>query len=434
MVNLASWQATLVGWWQRLYTSDFVQKVVETFGTRLALIAIGLVTGVIVTRTLGPEGRGFYATAVTIGAIGVQFGNLGLHASNTYYVAQDRSRLAALVGNSVLVSLAVGGAVVALAGSFFIVWPQVAPLHGPLLMLALLWIPLGLLYLLLQNLLLGIQEVRAYNLTELGARLLTVGLLVLVIVSGVITPERVFTVSLVTMIVGVALVGWRLRGQLAGPVKGSWELFRQGMRYGFKSYLAAFFAYLVLRVDLLMVKQMLGAEPAGYYSLAANMAELVGLLPVSIGVLLFPKLAAMPDEPARWRYARKTALIVGAVMIVLVVLAALCVRPVVSLLYGVAFLPAAPAFVWLTPAIVTLAVNTILMNYFAAGGMPLVTVYSPGLAAVVNIVLNWWWLPQMGIVGASLSSVVAYTLMLLMSVLHLYWQSRRVSLAGVGKE
>lgn len=423
-MDLVSWQAVMAGWWRRVSTSDFVQKVVETFGTRLLLIAVSLVTGVIVTRTLGPEGRGFYATAVAVGAIGVQFGNLGLHASNTYYVAQDRSRLAALFGNSLLVSLGVGGFVVALAGCLFAVWPQLAPLHGPLLTLALLWIPLGLAYLLLQNLLLGIQEVRAYNTTELGTRLLTVGLLALVIWGGAVTPERVFAVSLIAMVVGIALVGWRLRGQVAERVRWSWKLFRQGVRYGFKAYLAAFFAYLVLRVDLLMVKQMLGAEQAGYYSLAANMAELVGLLPVSIGALLFPKLAAMPDETVRWRYARKTALVVGALMVGLVVVAVLFVRPVVSLLYGTAFLPAAPAFVWLAPAIVTLAVNTIFMNYFAAGGMPPVTVVSPGLAAMVNIALNWWLLPQLGIVGASLSSVVAYSLMLLMSLIYLYRQNR----------
>lgn len=59
-------------------SSDFVRKVAETFATGAFLRAIGLMTSVIVTRALGPEGRGLYGVAVTVGAIGVQFGNMGL--------------------------------------------------------------------------------------------------------------------------------------------------------------------------------------------------------------------------------------------------------------------------------------------------------------------------------------------------------------------
>jgi O-antigen/teichoic acid export membrane protein len=95
--------------YRRLINSDFVRKVAETFGTRILLIGIGLVTSVIVARILGPDGRGLYAVAATIGAIGVQFGNLGLHASNTYYVARDRSLLPALVGNPLLIGFVFGG-------------------------------------------------------------------------------------------------------------------------------------------------------------------------------------------------------------------------------------------------------------------------------------------------------------------------------------
>src|SRR4030043_1134751 len=102
--------------YSRIVSSDFIRKVGETFITRICLIGIGLVTSVIVARILGPEGRGLYAVAATIGAIGVQFGNLGLHGSNTYYLARARSLLPALIGNTLLVSFVVGGAGSGLGG------------------------------------------------------------------------------------------------------------------------------------------------------------------------------------------------------------------------------------------------------------------------------------------------------------------------------
>lgn len=417
MVDLVSWQTTLAGWWQRLRTSDFVQKVAETFGTRLLLIAIGLVTGVIVTRTLGPEGRGLYATAVAVGAIGVQFGNLGLHASNTYYVAQDRSRLATLVGNSLAVSLGIGGAVVALAGLLFVVWPQIAPLHGLLLALALLWIPLGLAYLLLQNLLMGIQEVRAYNLVELSVRLLMVAGVGLVIWSGVITPEWIFVASLVSVAVGLVLVGRQLMRQIQTRLTLSTVLFRQGLRYGFKAYLAAFFAYLVLRADLLMVSHLLGAEQAGYYAIAAGMADLLFLLPTVLGTVIFPRLTALGERQAQYRLARKATGMSAVALLGIIVAAAFVAEPAIRLLYGAAFVPATYAFLWLLPGIFFLGVETVSVQFLNSIGLPPVVVAAWVISALLNIALNLWAIPLYGISGAAGVSSLSYGMMCLMVLL-----------------
>src|SRR3972149_6606561 len=92
--------------------------------------SVRLVTSVLVARILGPEGRGLYAVAMAVGAIGVQFGNLGLHASNTYYVARERSLLPALIGNTLLVSFVVGGSGSVLAWIVFSLRPELAPVPG----------------------------------------------------------------------------------------------------------------------------------------------------------------------------------------------------------------------------------------------------------------------------------------------------------------
>ena len=59
------------------------------------------------------------------------------------------------------------------------------------------------------------------------------------------------------------------------------------------------------------------------------------------------------------------------------------------------------------------------MNFLASCGMPLVVVYSPFLALLVNVSANLWLVPRMGFVGAAISSSLAYALMLLMSVLYI---------------
>jgi Na+-driven multidrug efflux pump len=64
------------------------------------------------------------------------------------------------------------------------------------------------------------------------------------------------------------------------------------------------------------------------------------------------------------------------------------------------------------------------MNYFASIGMPMIVVYSPGMATILNIVLNMKLTPLLGIVGTSISSVIAYGLMMIFSLVYIYVQRR----------
>lgn len=86
--NECSISLALNSLYKRIVVSDFIQKGASTFANRILLLGMGLITSVIVARILKPEGRGLYAVTIAITAAGVQFGNFGLHASNTYHAAK----------------------------------------------------------------------------------------------------------------------------------------------------------------------------------------------------------------------------------------------------------------------------------------------------------------------------------------------------------
>lgn len=406
---------------------DFVSKIAETFATRLVLIGSGMLTTVAVARALGPVGRGFYAVAAAFGAMGVQLGNLGLHASNTYTVARDRNRLPELLGNSLIVGGAVGGGAAALAGLVFAAWPPLAPIHGFLLFLALVAIPIGIAYQLLQNLLLGLHRVRSYNVLDLGTKLVALAVIGLVLLVGRASPESLYSVSVAASAAGLLWVLVLLRREARAPLRLSAAAFRENLRYGVKAYLGAIFAFLVLRIDLLMVQYIAGPEQAGYYSIAVAMADLLYMVPVVVGTILFPTLSAIADPGERWSFARKSRSWVAALMLVLTLVAGALADPLTRFLFGPAFAPAVPAFLVLLPGIWLISVNIIYMNYFASCGMPPLTVISPAVAALVNVLLNLVLIPKWGIVGASFSSSVCYGLMLLLSVLYMRTRGRTLA-------
>jgi O-antigen/teichoic acid export membrane protein len=400
------------------------QSIVETYSTRILLIAIGLAITVVVSRTLGPSGRGLFAVATAIAAIGVQFGNFGLHASNTYYVAKDRELLPVLIGNTLIVGLGIGGMAALLGWFLASMWPKLAPLHGTLLALALASIPFGLAYLLLQNLLLGIDQVRAYNGIELANKVIGLVLVGLVILSRRFSAELMFAATLVALVLSFVWVLWSLRGALRHPVLFSITVFRQHVGIGIKAYLICFFGFLVLRIDLVMVKYMLGAQAAGYYSISETMAENMLTLPVVVGTILFPKLSGMARNAEKLQLTGKTAFVTAALMAPVMIVASLLAKPAVQLVFGKSFLPAVVPFIWLMPGSFFLGIEAVIVQYLNSLGFPKIIVYFWLLVTALNIGINFWAIPAYGITGAAIVSTVTYSLIFLL-ILALVYNAKR---------
>ncbi len=397
---------------------SFWRRALATSLARLTAVPLGVISAVLVARGLGPAGRGTLGVMLTVGAIGVQIGNLGLPSAGAHAIAGDRSRLRPMLGLVLTCAFGVGAVLVLGVGVFAQLWPGVIAVDSPALVwLAAAWIPLALLLLLLQNVLLGLHEIRAYNLLQVGNDVVGVAAVALAFVLGWRTPARFF-LAMGTVLAGacvVALVlalrrsGWRV----AGPQRG---LLREATRYGARAYLATLFSYMLINFDLLMVARMLGAREAGYYAIAGRMAEILYMIPVAVGGILFVTISAMRAE--RWAFARRVTgtLALGFAPVVLV--AAVLARPVVHLLFGDAFADAVVPFLWLLPGIYLLGVNTPLMNYLAGIGMPPVAVVAPAAGLVANVLLNLWLIPRLGLRGASLASSLAYGLMLAISLIY----------------
>jgi O-antigen/teichoic acid export membrane protein len=428
--NTSSIVTRLRTYGEQLFASDFVRKVAETYATQIVLLGLSLVTSIAVARKLGPQGRGLYAVAMAMGTIGVQLCNLGLHASNTYYVSKDRALLPSLLGNSLLVSLGLGGGLGLVGYLIFSIWPQVAPLDGRLLWLGLAWIPIALAFLLLENLLLGLRDVRFYNKVEILNRMLVLVFVVTIILCHRTTPVTVFTAMLASITLSAILAFLRLAGRIDRWPLPSIHILTMHFGLGIKAYLIALFGFLLLRIDLFMVKYILGAEQAGYYSIASTMADYVLMLPSVIGLILFPRLSSMKDFGEKFRQAKKATKGTALALLPVLLFAGIAAKPVVSILFGKPFSPAAAAFLWLIPGIFAMGIETALVQFLNSLGYPVTLVWIWFAATILNVLLNLWMIPAFGIAGASAASTICYSLVLF-AVLAIVRRSKRNELQPV---
>jgi O-antigen/teichoic acid export membrane protein len=212
-------------------------------------------------------------------------------------------------------------------------------------------------------------------------------------------------------IVASCIWAWkRLRTRFVGGAAASLPLFRRSVRYAAKAYFAALFAFLVLRADLFMVQHMLGPQQAGYYSIAASMADYVSILSVVVGTILFPRLSAMTELKAKLQLTRQAVWGTVGLLLPMLAVASLLAKPAVSILFGSAFLPSAFAFILLMPGMFFLGINTVAVQFLNSIGYPSSVVVIWALCAFLNIGLNFWVIPRRGILGASVVSSISYFL------------------------
>jgi O-antigen/teichoic acid export membrane protein len=396
--------------------TGFRSRVALTLAGRGTTIALGLVSSVVTARWLGPEGRGILATLGVVTGLALQFGNPGLHTGNVYFVAKEPRRAAAVLGNTLVVSFAAGALAGLVALSAAVARPDWFPGIGPaLIAITAAALPFQFMILLYQNTLLGLGDAVAFNLLEVGNKAVTfLALAAWLVAFGGGAGGAVVLFAVMAAITGSASA---LACARHAPFRPSFDrgLFAEMIRYGGRVWVSCLLSFLVIRSDLLLVNYFRGTAEAGVYSIAVQIADTLLLLPVTIGMILLPRVAAEGagrEDEVTARVLRHTALFLG----VLVAAAFVLVGPVVRTLYGPGFEGAIAATRCLLPGIFALGLNGVLMNHFGGRGMPAVTMVAPLAGLVANVGLNLVVVPRWGMQGAAVTSSAAYALMLAVSL------------------
>ncbi|MDX6696173.1 MAG: hypothetical protein QOF02_3776 [Blastocatellia bacterium] len=394
----------------------FSTYVAWTFGARLLMLVNSVGAGIIVARWLGAEGLGALAVINVAVATVVQLGQFGLPSANIYFIAQDKRRyLAPAAMNSLFFAIAVGGAL-ALSLSLLAHWqPGLFGHVSPRLIgIAAASIPFQLLTLFGLNIFLAVGRIERFNqLDVLGQSFVLINALVALLLLGsglwLLVSLNTAATVLVSLVI-VALIGRHIAAsdETKARLRPDFDLFKRMMKYGLKFHVATLAGLLIFRADLLLVNHFRGAAEAGVYSVASQGAMMLMLLPSVIATLLFPRVAAeQPPERDQLtcRAARYTTL-----LMLLVTIAAAPASFALPLLYGSPFADASAQLLILLPGVCLVSIESVLVQYFSATGLPVAIPFFWLITLVVNVSLTIALVPKFGARGAALASSVCYAL------------------------
>lgn len=385
----------------------FLRDVVSVLSSNIFAIVNGLLVSIILSRTLGPEGYGIYSAILVVPLLVMSVIQMGVRGSAIYLIGNKKFGDDVTVSNIVVLLLLTSTVGILVSLLVFAILNN-ENFSTIMIILVVLVIPSRLANMYIGGIFLGKEQIsRAYMfvwltvLLNLVAVILFVWLLKLDVVGALLSA--LIASYIVTLVVfRIIYREYKIKLKIDRNVSGS--ILRLGILF------AVSFAIIQLnyRIDILILDALRSEEEVGYYSLGVAIAEKIWQLPLAMGVVLMSRTANATDQEM---INQNTAKLLR-VSILAELLAAIClffIAPfIVPLIWGAPFQPSVKILQYLLPGILFVSIYRLLSSRLSGIGLPQISIYVFLPSLVINVLLNLWWIPRYGAMGAVMATNVSY--------------------------
>ncbi len=408
---------------QAALTSDgppaFLASVNLVFVASVAGYALAFVTGVILARALGPDGRGVYSLFLLSASLAQAVLSLGIGVSAIYYIGKRAFPLADILSHAqvvVLGSAAVSGVLVLLA--IPTVGGRLLDAGAPFWAFAFA-VPLYVEFSLLTSVLQGRSRFLEMNVLLLAQPLVLLALLAAGLAGGGIGTSAA-VVAWALSVLAASLLGLWLVGprnlRPAVVLRPKWPVLRRQVTFGAQGQAGNLVQLLNYRLDQYLVLLFVSESGVGLYAVGVSVSETIWFLANAVAVVLLPRLTAAGDREAAEMtpVACRNTLLISALGAVALGVVSLWLVPFV---FGHDFSGSVRPLLWLLPGTVALAGSKVLASYVFSRGLPLVNSGITLSSLVVTVAADLALIPTFGVPGAAAASSLAYSAHLALSLL-----------------
>lgn len=388
-------------------SGGFARDVVRVATSRVSVKVAQFLSGLLVARLLGPEGRGLVSALNVPAQIAVNISEMGIRQSTAFHLGRKLYSAERLVPTLLSLAILASAAAMLLSLAYFEA-AELAEDDWALRLLAIAAIPFSLVASYATGVFLGRQQIAAFR--RASWRPAVINLLLVALLGWGLGMETK----------GVLLAG--LAGSVAGGTYALWLLHRDTpLRLGFErglaaalqskgvSYAAAMVVLLLnYRIMILLLTRLGSLREVGLYAQAIVIAELIWEVPSILGSLVLSRGVNAVDERAfstkllaLTRFSFMAAILAAGCL-------ALAAKYLFPLLYGARFVDSASICLLLLPGIAAFIVFKMLNTDLAGRGKPWAAMVVMIPVLVFNVVLGAWLIPRHGATGAAIASSAGY--------------------------
>jgi len=386
---------------------SYTHHLTTTAAAQASSLALGVLSGVLAARLLGPQGRGELAALTLWPATIVFLLSIGLNQSVVFHLGRNTFSLSHVWTASTVIGLG-QSLLTVLAGLVVIPVALRHYSHDVQIMgFAVLAVsPLIILGGYPTSILQGRLDLISFNLIQLASPCVyTAGVVVLALMHrGHLQDVVIWRVSSYVFQFVLAYVLLLRRTVLRFNWHSGACLSLLG--FGWKTELGNVSNYVNRYVDQLVLSLFVPAHDLGLYAMAVTVALILNFIPTAAGMVALAAGSANAAEAAGmigrsfrasllWLLCGYGALFIAAPVLIIGIL-------------GPAYAGSVLACRILLPGAVAIGLNQVLYDGARALGDPALASYAEGCASLLTIVFLLLLLPRFGFVGAAIASSVAY--------------------------
>ena len=363
--------------------------------------ALSFIFYVALARWLGDAALGAFSLLYSVGAVAVFLVDPGLNLLMIREAPRDEGYLARTAGAALAAKLALSAACVAaaagygLAAGYSLDMVALFALMGAQMAAFALAEYAGALFQARQSM--------EHETLALGAgKIAVTGLAVLALMLGAGLAATLVVMTAAQAAAAAGALWWA--GRHGSPLAPRWDAAEMGhlVRAAAPLGVVTFFTIVFYRLDVIAAP-LLGVElgPLGHYSAGVKILDVALAAPTLMMAAAFPTLSALAGASREGFRAAANRAVAGAAAAGALAGGAIWAvsDPLVTLLYGAAFAPAAEPLRWLAAAGVVMFARHALIFTLLLDGRQGRAALLTGLAGALNMALNLALVPSLGITG-----------------------------------
>ncbi|HEY9041759.1 MAG TPA: flippase [Rheinheimera sp.] len=175
-------------------------------------------------------------------------------------------------------------------------------------------------------------------------------------------------------------------------------------------WLSGIVSVIYLKIDIVMLGAMAGTEQAGIYAAASRLSELWYVFPATLAARYYPDMIKTHQQGWTPYYLklRRYAILFFSSALAIALVMSVSAPWIISLLFGDGFASAIDVLrihIW---AGCFVFVRYLISQHLLITEQEPLSLLSHGIGAALNIGLNLWLIPVMGITGAAWATLISY--------------------------
>lgn len=386
---------------------SYAKNVASNFATQIVIIILSFLTSIIVTRVLGPNGKGYISYIFLIINLLSNYGHFGINNSTTFFQKRSKYGSDIIFSTNVLYLSVLSIIIFIIVSSLRFLNLFLVDYSYILIIGALFIVFCTFLFNSFTGFYIGDERITEVNTINIKVNVLRCALDLLLWITKSLNVYSYVVVEVLVALINMLLLYRNLK--LKFSIKFfKFSLLKDEFKYGIIVYLSALFMFLTYRVDQIFIKNMLGLSILGIYAVSVTLAEILLMIPESIVSAITGKLYSIDDNSSnRKSITSITVKYDFYVCLVLGCCGILC-TPLIPVIYGKSFTNSVYPTIILIIGIVFSSIGKISCSYFQTLGKPKIHLYFTGICFAMNVILNFTLIPLLGINGAALASTISY--------------------------